>query len=522
MGESITSRYSLEYLKTLSPDELNDLVEQYREAIQYKKHNRIHFFKPYPYQHKFMEAGSSFKMRYMRGGNRIGKTLGLSFEMAYHLTGLYPDWWKGERVNQGGQIYAVIGLTLDQLAKTLQKELFGVADAKDKKGMGKGSIPRDCIDFDNLNCDGAVVKTAQIKHVSGVSNTLYMYSATNQDILQGFAARGVWIDEMPPGNSDQVWSQALTRTAINPDGCQGFIILTATPEQGRTSIDTRFENAQEETHPDHSLMYMQQVTWDDAPHMTEEIKRTLLAGMAPFQREMREKGLPILGAGIVFEQSDDDISVSDVFVKDHWLLTAGIDFGRVVDPSVVMINAYDPDNDISYLIHEIYLDQNRSPKAIAEAIQDSPYPNVLCVLPHDGFTRQGEASETIANQLIKYGINVFCTAFNNPGDTRLGINVLSRSSSMHKAEREPGLQAIRFAFDEKKLKVSRFCKHWFEEKRGFYYKEHENKQITTGQDHCMDASRIAYLAFLDNRYTTAFDAKYMNSNSYSSFSGYSF
>jgi len=29
--------------------------------------------------------------------NRVGKTMSGAAELAYHLTGLYPDWWQGRK-----------------------------------------------------------------------------------------------------------------------------------------------------------------------------------------------------------------------------------------------------------------------------------------------------------------------------------------------------------------------------------------------------------------------------------------
>lgn len=218
--------YTLEYLKTLDSESLNELIERHKAAIEYLNTHKIYTFKPHPYQKQFMKAGALSKQRYLRAANRIGKSYGTAFEMAMHLTGIYPDWFEGERIKGSGHTFACIGITLDSVAKVMQKELFGHADARSKSSMGGGSIPIDSIDFDNgWSSDGMVIRSCNIKHKDGGYNTLMFYGSTNIDALMGLTLKGVWIDEIPPNYSMELYAQALTRTATT----DGFIMITATP-----------------------------------------------------------------------------------------------------------------------------------------------------------------------------------------------------------------------------------------------------------------------------------------------------
>lgn len=281
-----------------------------------------------------------------------------------------------------------------------------------------------------------------------------------------------------------------------------------------------FEDAQRPESDSYGLLYLQQATWEDAPHLTEEAKRKLLAGVPKWQHDMRSKGLPVIGSGAVFPYMDEEITINDVILQDSWHMVAGIDFGKQADPSVICFSAYDPVANKYYIVDEIYLDEDRSPKAIADAIKNSPFPNVWAVLPHDAW---GEASETAANQLKHYGVNVFPEPFRNPTETRLGIDVLNKKGSInHKAMIEPGLQTMRFMFDENLLKVSRHCHHWLKEKRAYFYKPNNGIQETTGADHCIDASRYAVMSLLNNRYLTVAQSREQGNNQFNSFKGFNF
>src|SRR5712691_7163339 len=73
-------------------------------AERRRKYRRIDFLDTefwYPTQLACFAAGSSgVHQRLLYGGNQTGKTLCFAAEVAWHMTGAYPDWWVGKRFNR--------------------------------------------------------------------------------------------------------------------------------------------------------------------------------------------------------------------------------------------------------------------------------------------------------------------------------------------------------------------------------------------------------------------------------------
>ena len=80
--------------------ELEKAVEIAREIRTRERFNKLDFYDPYPYQKNFHETGSEANQRLLMAANRIGKSYCGAAELAYHITGLYPLWWKGRRFTQ--------------------------------------------------------------------------------------------------------------------------------------------------------------------------------------------------------------------------------------------------------------------------------------------------------------------------------------------------------------------------------------------------------------------------------------
>ncbi len=74
------------------------LLHEIRAQIKERLSNvRLEFYRPYAKQALFHSEGTRYRERLLRAGNQTGKTTCAAAEVAYHLTGKYPDWWRGRR-----------------------------------------------------------------------------------------------------------------------------------------------------------------------------------------------------------------------------------------------------------------------------------------------------------------------------------------------------------------------------------------------------------------------------------------
>ena len=111
-------------------------VEIAKELEHRKATNRMAEYAPYEYQKKFHNTVA--QQRLLIAGNRIGQSFSGAMEMAYHLTGLYPDWWEGKKFARPIRAWAG-GASNETTRDICQKELLGQPD--DPTAKGTGSVP---------------------------------------------------------------------------------------------------------------------------------------------------------------------------------------------------------------------------------------------------------------------------------------------------------------------------------------------------------------------------------------------
>ncbi|EKA7615240.1 terminase family protein [Salmonella enterica] len=479
-------------------DERAEFIKNAIDYINYRRYNKLDNFSPYPYQIEFIKDGARYKKRFLRTGNRMGKTFGGAAEMATHLTGRYPADWKGAVIKGSGRIYWCVGITHKLVKDVQQKALLGTANITMIEDIGTGAIPRDAIILDRgIEKDGAQVLSIQIKHVDGGSNTLKFLSCQNPDSFMGAECSMIWIDEESP-NSMEIYSHCSARL-INALGIgdNGLMIITATPEQGDTALNQLF------TANKGGELKLRSATWWDCPRFTvEQIERDL-AQLPPWQRDVRAKGLPFIGHGAVFPFSDDDLLIEDVQPQDHWEVIAGIDWGNVQDPTVIIIALRDPDTETFYLYDMFYFDEteeDRSAVNVAQTLLTSRYANVPVIIPHDSGLKS-DASVTKGKILQRHGVNVKTPVFHNPPSSLLRVPKYGNISKAYN-DIATGLEEMILMMREGRFKVCSRCYKWMVEKRSYAYAINERTGTIAPKgkdDHCIDASRYAVLSLLGNR-----------------------
>ncbi|EPT9873086.1 terminase large subunit domain-containing protein [Escherichia coli] len=504
-----------EQLELLNENEVEAYYKLFSKKKDFERYNKLAFWKPYPFQLDWIKASLTHRQRYLSAANRIGKTFGAAMELAVHITGLYPDDWEGRKLETDSPMtFWAIGVSQESVNSVLMKELLGVSDCRNLAGLGTGAIPKDCIDSFSMVKDGARCLQIRINHVNGMQNTLHFFASTqDESVFFGAAVHYILMDEQFK-NESELYAQCLTRTATT----EGLISVTATPELGITPLWDLFSKNES------GRLYFQVATWDDAPHLTEDAKAELLAGYPAYQRELRSKGVPVLGSGAVYPFNDDEIrgNLSLDTVRDNaysykllWACDFGYSSSSEADPSVLLLLAYSLEDDCIYAVKEWNSKQDsfknrlaHMPEHMASIIKASEFPYAPLIVPHDGKKQIEGTNTTRIAEFKKLGINVLPAVFEIPFQLTVGVF----DAPKHPRSIPWTIAYLNKLFSEEKLKLNvSNLKQLMNEFRIYQYKD--NGDPTGGNDHHLDALRygvvsIKHKGWLANRCLAAGASKW--------------
>jgi len=442
---------------------------QVLKLLREKQHRvettRINQYEPYKYQSKFHAEGEECRQRILMAANRVGKTYCGAAETAYHLTGNYPEWWKGRRFSKGVRVW-VAGESNDTTRDIIQKELFGVP--QDPQKHGTGAIPLKSI-VETIRKPGVpnAYSAALVRHSSG-KNSHISFKAYEQGFekFMGEAVDVIWLDEEP---KHEIFSQCITRTADTA----GVVYMTFTPEKGMTNVVSAFMN---------DLKAGQSITtatWDDVEHLDEKTKTQLLSVYSPAEREMRSKGIPVFGSGLVFPVTEDDIICEDFDIPRHYPCIAAVDFG-FDHPTAVSWVALDPDDDVMYVYDE-YRRSKETPLTHA-AVINARTPGLPVAFPHDGLQHDKGSGVQLAQQYRDLGVYMLPEHFSNPP----ADGMVKGNNSV-----EAGISELLQRFETGRLKIFRSCVETMEEMRLYHRK---NGKVVPIKDDLLSAMRYAALS----------------------------
>jgi phage terminase large subunit-like protein len=199
-----------------------------REQRRRLSRTRLKRYKPYAKQLEFHAAGLVHRERLLMAGNQLGKTYSGAAEMAFHLTGDYPDWWTGRRFDHPVRAWA--GSKTGEVTRDGVQRLL-VGEPKDKSQWGTGMIPGDHLMDWSLRMGVAdAADSVLVRHKTGESSTLGFKSYDQgREKWQGETLDVVWFDEEPPSD---IYMEGLTRT--NATG--GMAYMTFTPLLGMSDV----------------------------------------------------------------------------------------------------------------------------------------------------------------------------------------------------------------------------------------------------------------------------------------------
>ncbi len=447
-------------------DQQERLLNALAALQERQKYWRIKDYKPYGWQTQFINASKDNKQLLAMTGNRCGKTFTGAFIMACHLTGLYPDWWEGHRFDRPISAWAA-GISNDTTRDIIQSELLGQWNDSSKEGTG--AIPGEFIQDTYIRPGFPGAKqSVLVKHISGGTSTLDFKSyEMSQDKFMGTAKDLIWLDEECPKD---IFTQCVTRTATTG----GIVYLTFTPEHGLTEIvkDFMFEIKPKQ--------FMITASWDDAPHLTDDVKEQLMAVFSPAERAMRVSGQPSLGSGVVFPVLEEKIVVEPFSIPDHWHRIIGIDLG-FDHPNGTACVAWNSEADTYYLFDE-YSERGETLSMHANAIRGKGGDRIPVVVPHDAFKHDGATSgKRFVDLLQDFGLNIVREPFSNPPgpDGKHGGNSV-----------EFGVNWMLTAMEQGRFKVFSTCKKFLQETKIYHRKD--GKIIDKGDD-MISATRYACL-----------------------------
>jgi len=203
----------------------------------------LHSRHKYAKHMEFLGAGQ-YRERCAMMANRSGKTFSLGgFELACHLTGLYPPWWK----ENGGRVFNTpisawaAGDTYETTRDILQITMLGEVTYRDGRKVmdGHGIVPGHLLGRGTWRSGVQdLIDTIVIRHVSGKPSFLGFKSFDQgRKKFQGTGRHVIWFDEEPPAD---VYNEALIRTAT----LNGIVMLTFTPLSGMSEVVLSFMPAE--------------------------------------------------------------------------------------------------------------------------------------------------------------------------------------------------------------------------------------------------------------------------------------
>jgi phage terminase large subunit-like protein len=472
--DTLTSSLVESYTKHLNTTEKRELFEAIDKLGELKKGRIYYDMFPdtgplrrelYGAHMKFIKAGASYRERMFMAGNRVGKTILGAEEITAHATGDYQPWWDGKVFNRPVKIW-IGGDTSISVRDIIQQKLLG-----NPGEFGTGMIPKEFIikTTTKRNIPDAV-ETIHVKHKCGGYSiiTLKTYEQ-GRELWQGTEQDVIWMDEEPPMD---IYAEAIIRTMTT----NGIILCTFTPLRGMSDVIKSFMGSQikpsDLSAPDEwrPSKFMIQASWDDAPHLTPESKKEMLDAIPPNQRDARSKGLPTIGAGLIFP-CDESVYVKNFDIPKYWSKVYGMDVGWKVTAAV--FGALDRDTDTLYIYDEYY-GQQSEPVVHADAIKR-----------RGGGWMKGVIDTAARGRSQIDGLNLW-----DIYSKQFGLKIYPANKAV-----EAGIYEVWSRISSGRLKIFKSCQN-LEREMKMYHRDEKGK-INKSDDHLLDSLRYMCLSGLN-------------------------
>lgn len=419
----------------------------------------------YDWQHAFTARTATHHECCLCAANQIGKTYTGTLIDAVHLLGDYPEGWLGHRFEFAPLCWG-LGYSMEKTRDLLQTALFGTYSGGKFSG---GLVPANrIVSHESASGTTNAMRTVHVRHASGGLSSIQFWSySQGQHAIMGDVVDWFHVDEEP--RDQTIRPQVITRTINGDRGRGGRGIYTFTPENGRTELVIKFMDD-----PSDDQFFMMK-GWDDAPHMTEEKRERLIAQYPEHQRDMRTKGIPMLGHGRIYDIADEFITCDPFDIPDHWHVIDGMDFGWDHPQAHVQI-VEDRDSETVYVTRAYKaakVSANDAWGAVQGWARDIP-----TAWPHDGLQNEKGRDDAV-QQKTHY--------------ERAGFKMLGKHATWPEGGNsvENGIYLLLDKMRKGQLKVFRGLRDWFDEFR--QYHRDENGRIVKKRDDLLDATRYAFM-----------------------------
>lgn len=451
----MNSKAKIEYLQLLE-----EQVKRKRATMYIRRFDML-----YDWQKEFITKTGEYFECCLCAGNQIGKTFLGTYIDACHLMGEYPDGWEGHKFDFAPMCWG-LGYSMEKTRDLLQTALFGKYSGKQFEG---GLVPKDrIVGWETATGTPNAMRSVRVKHSTGGIATMQLWSySQGQHAIMGDVVDFVHIDEEP--TDAKIRPQVLTRTVNGDKGLGGRVIYTFTPENGRTELVVQFMDD-----PSPSQFFMMK-GWSDAGHITPEKAERMLEAFPAHQREMRTKGVPMLGHGRIYDLSEDYITCEHFNIPDHFFVIDGMDFGYDHPQAHVQL-VEDRDNGMFY-ITRAYKERKQSANDAWGAVKLWAE-NIPTAWPHDGL--QHEKGRDAGVQQMEHYKKAGFKMLHSHATWPSGGNTV-----------EDGLYELNDLLMKGKLKVFKGLRHILDEM--LQYHRDEKGKIVKSNDDCLDALRYAYM-----------------------------
>lgn len=213
------------------------------------------------------------------------------------------------------------------------------------------------------------------------------------------------------------------------------------------------------------------LSWDDAPHLSDEAKAEILSAYGSSERDARTKGVPQLGAGAIYPIPEEMVVVDPIELPAWYARVYALDVGW--NRTAALWGAHDRESDIVYLYSEHYV-AHAEPIVHAAAIKGRGawIPGVI-----DPASRG--RSQVDGEQLYK--------TYTDP-DT-CGLNLALADNAV-----EAGIYAVETRLSSGRLKIFRTLTNLLGEYR--IYRRDDKGKVVKQNDHLMDCARYLIVSGL--------------------------